>query len=91
MYYDRQTRHLGVRDEAGTEIGLWRDAYDNVDIGSNPIHFTCYLDHSMLEVYLNGRKAVSLRSYTDGQRYFQISGKPASLTLWEMSSAYEEE
>ncbi len=90
VYYDRQTRHLGVRDEAGTEIGLWRDAYDNVDIGAEPIRFTCYLDHSMLEVYLNGRKAVSLRNYTDGQRYFQISGKPASLTLWEMSGAYEE-
>lgn len=90
IYYDRNSKHLGVRDEAGNEIGRWRDASDDVDIGDESIAFTCYLDRSMLEVYLNGRKAVSLRNYTDGQRYFQISGTPTSLTLWEMSGAYED-
>ena len=89
VYYDRTARRLGVRDEHGQEIGRWRGECDNVDIGDEPIHFTCYLDHSMLEVYLNGRKAVTLRNYTEDSRYFQVSGSPQSLTLWEMDSAYQ--
>lgn len=88
IFYDRTTRHLGIRDENGQEIGRWRGEIDNVDIGEEPIAFTCYLDHSMLEVYLNGRKAVTLRNYTEDSRYFQVSGSLQSLTLWEMNSAY---
>ncbi len=91
IHYDRNSRHLGVRDETGKEIGLWRGEWDNVDIGGEPIRFVCYLDRSMLEVYVNGRKSLSLRNYTDGQRYFQISGAPSQLHLWEMKDAYEEE
>ena len=91
VYYDRAARRLGVRDENGQEIGRWRGEIDNVDIGEEPIAFTCYLDKSMLEIYLNGRKAVTLRNYTEESRYFRISGRPQSLTLWEMDSAYREE
>lgn len=91
IYYDRAARHLGIRDENGQEIGRWRGEIDNVDIGEEPISFTCYLDHSMLEIYLNGRKSVTLRNYTEGGRHFQIAGEPASLTLWEMDSAYRED
>lgn len=89
VYYDRTARRLGVRDENGQEIGRWRGEIDNVDIGDEPIAFTCYLDHSMLEIYLNGRKAVTLRNYTEDSRYFRISGELTSLTLWEMDSAYQ--
>lgn len=91
IFYHRNTRHLGVRDETGAEIGRWRCHEDDVDIGGEDISFTCYLDRSMLEVYLNGRKAVSLRNYTEGSRYFRISGVPKALHLWEMESAYPEE
>lgn len=91
VYYDRHTHRLGLRDENGMELGVWRGEADNVDLGDEPISFTCYLDHSMLEVYLNGRKAVSTRNYTGGSRYFQITGEPASLALWEMDSAYHED
>lgn len=91
VYYDRTTKHLGVRNEAGEEIGRWRCSEDDVDIGNEPIHFLCYLDRSMLEIYLNGRKAVSLRNYTDGSRYFTVSGTPKQLLLWRMACAYEEE
>ena len=91
VYYDRAARRLGVRDENGQEIGRWRGEIDNVDIGEEPIAFTCYLDKSMLEIYLNGRKAVTLRNYTEESRYFRISGRPQSLTLWKMDSAYREE
>ena len=91
VYYDRTARRLGVRDENGLEIGRWRGEIDNVDIGDGPITFTCYLDHSMLEIYLNGRKAVTLRNYTEDSRYFRVSGELTSLTLWEMDSAYRED
>lgn len=90
VYYDRTTWRLGVRDENGQEIGRWRGEIDNVDIGDEPIHFNCYLDHSMLEIYLNGRKAVTLRNYTEDSRYFRVSGSLQSLSLWEMDSAYRE-
>lgn len=79
---------MGIRDENGQEISRWREKCDNVDIGEEPIAFTCYLDHSMLEIYLNGRKSVTLRNYTEDSRYFQVSGELTSLTLWEMDSAY---
>ena len=82
---------MGVRDENGQEIGRWRGQIDNVDIGEKSISFTCYLDHSMLEIYLNGRKSVTLRNYTEGSRHFQIAGEPKSLTLWKMGSAYQED
>ena len=42
----------------------------------------------MLEICLNGRKAVTLRNCTEDSRYFQVSGELTSLTLWEMDSAY---
>ena len=91
IFYDRTARHLGIRDENGQEIGRWREECDNVDISNEPIHFTCYLDHSMLEIYLNGRKAVTVRNYAEDSRYFQVSGELTSLTLWEMDSAYRED
>lgn len=90
FFYDRAARHLGVRDENGQEIGRWRGEVDDVDIGNERITFTCYLDRSMLEIYLNGVKAVTLRNYTQENRYFQISGGVQSLTLWEMDSAYRD-
>ena len=89
MYCDRTARRLGIRDENGQESGRWRGEIDNVDIGDEPIAFTCYLDHSMLEIYLNGRKSVTLRNYTEENRYFCISGNPKSIALWEMASAYQ--
>lgn len=91
IFYNRTARHLGIRDESGQEIGRWRGEIDNVDIDDEPISFTCYLDHSMLEIYLNGRKAVTLRNYTEESRYFRIAGELTSLALWEMDSAYKED
>lgn len=88
IYYDREASRLGVRDENGQEIGRWRGIIDHVNLDSDPIRFTCYLDHSMLEIYVNGRKSVTLRNYTHGLRYFQVSGSVQALTLWEMDGAY---
>jgi hypothetical protein len=61
------------------------------DIGEAPIRFSCYLDHSLLEIYLNETKSVSLRNYFTQPRYFQVCGNIQSMQLWEMTSAYPEE
>ena len=86
--YDRSRRHLGVWNAAGEEIGRWRGPEDDVDIGGEPIRFTCYLDHSMLELYLNDTKSVTLRNYFPDSRFFQVQGDIDRLPLWEMDAAY---
>ena len=88
--YNRQEKRLIVLDAQGKEIGRYRGSVDDVDIGDETIHFTCYLDHSLLEIYLNDIKSVSLRNYFTEPRYFQISGAVQQLKLWELSSAYPE-
>ena len=86
--YDRQAKRLMVLDADGNEIGRYRGSVDDVDIGSEPIRFTCYLDHSLLEVYLNDVKSISLRNYFTEPRHFQVRGDIHQLKLWEMSPAY---
>ena len=88
---DRRAKRLMVLDAQGKEIGRYRGDVDDVDIGDEPIRFSCYLDHSLLEVYANDVKSVSLRNYFAGPRYFRVSGHVRQLKLWELSSAYGEE
>ena len=88
--YDRKTRRLTVLDAQGNEIGRYRGTVDDADIGSEPIRFSCWLDHSLLEVYLNGVKSVSLRNYFTEPRHFQVRGQVRQLRLWEVSPAYPE-
>jgi sucrose-6-phosphate hydrolase SacC (GH32 family) len=89
--YDRKKKRLMVLDSQGEEIGRYRGGVDDVDIGDSPICFSCYLDHSLLEIYLNETKSVSLRNYFSQPRYFQVCGELQTLQLWEMTSAYPEE
>ena len=88
--YNRLSRHLAVLDAQGKEIGRYRGNVDDVDIGDEPIRFRCYLDHSLLEIYLNDVKSVSLRNYFTAPRHFQIRGQIRQLQLWDMASAYPE-
>ena len=88
--YDRRAKRMVVLDAQENEIGRYRGSVDDVDIGSEPIRFRCYLDHSLLEIYLNDVKSVSLRNYFSGARHFRISGQIQKLQLWDMVSAYPE-
>ena len=88
--YDRPSNRLLVLDEQRREVGRFRGSVDEVSIGGEPIRFHCLLDHSLLEVYLNDVKSVSLRNYFTEPRYFQIRGSLSRLKLWELSSAYPE-
>ena len=88
--YDRKANRLTVLDARGNAIGRYRGSVDDVDIGGEPVRFTCYLDHSLLEVYLNDVKSVSLRNYFTQPRYLQVRGDIRQLKLWKMSPAYPE-
>lgn len=77
-------------DAQGKEIGRYRGNVDDVDIGDEPIRFRCYLDHSLLEIYLNDVKSVSLRNYVAEPRHFQIRGQIRQLQLWDLDSASPE-
>lgn len=88
--YDRSTKRLRVLDAQGNEIGRYRGSVDDVDIGGESIRFSCWLDHSLLELYLNDVKAVSLRNYFTQPRYLRVRGNVQTLQLWELSPAYPE-
>ena len=88
--YDRKASRLMVLDAQGKEIGRCRGRVDDVDISGESIRFRCFLDHSLLEIYLNDVKSVSLRNYFTGPRSFRVSGNVHSLKLWELSPAYPE-
>lgn len=95
VYYDRNGRRFGAVDETGKEIGKYRGAQDAVDIAGDLTTMEYFLDHSMIEVYLNEKKSITLRNYIEGSgRRLRISGEVQNireLELWEMGSAYENE
>lgn len=93
VFYDRKRGRLGALDEHGSQIGKYRGKEDRVDIGKEDILLEYFLDHSMIEVYLNEKKSVTLRNYSvNSERKIKLAGKIQniySLELWEMASAYE--
>ncbi len=94
IYYNREEGRLGVLNEEGREAGGYRGDMDRVDIGREPVSMEYFLDHSMIEVYLNERKSVTARNYIRGkERGLRLDGKAErilELELWEMGSAYGE-
>lgn len=92
VYYDKEKKQLGVLNEQGVQIGKYRGKIDQVNIGEEPIVMEYFLDHSMIEVYLNEQKSVTHRNYIKGNsRKMKLSGnvhKIQKLELWEMASAY---
>lgn len=91
VYYDRGESRFGVLDGTGAEKGLYRGPEDDVDIAGNAITMEYFLDHSMIEVYLNQKKSITLRNYIQGkERRIALSGTGTvrELELWEMDTAY---
>lgn len=92
VFYDRSRGRLGALDENGSQIGKYRGEEDRVDIGKEDIILEYFLDHSMIEVYLNERKSVTLRNYSENsERKIRLTGKVQNiyrLELWEMDCAY---
>ncbi len=92
VYYDKDKKRFGVTDETGKELGRYRGEVDQVDIGGSPVIMEYFLDHSMIEVYLNEKKSITQRNYVKGNgRQIRLGGKSVrviELELWEMESGY---
>ena len=95
VVYDRNTKRFFARNAEGKEISRFRDSCDLVEV-EGEITIEYFLDHSMIEVYLNQKKAMTLRNYVaDGERKISVSSsstnaRVSSIQLWNMKSAYDE-
>ncbi|MBN2220687.1 MAG: glycoside hydrolase family 32 protein, partial [Vallitaleaceae bacterium] len=94
VYYDKKTFRFGARENVTKkELGKYRGPIDDVVIDEELLMLSYYLDYSMIEVYVNHQKSITLRNYIQGEhRTIQITGDPKlkikSFVLWEMKSAY---
>jgi len=62
--YDRRTALFqAVRCGTGDVLSKCRGEQDLVVLDEESIEMECFLDHSMIEVYLNRRKSMTLRNY----------------------------
>ena len=92
VYYDRKTGRLGAEDEKQICMGKYRGTEDLVALDGGEIRMEYFLDHSMIEVYLNEQKSMSLRNYIRGtERTVRVSEgmeRITKLEVWEMENAY---
>lgn len=89
--YDNESKtYLGLND--GKIISKYRGLIDRVTTDKE-IKLNCFLDHSMLECYINQRKSITLRNYsTITKRVVKLDGDEDVIIkyfeIWEMASAY---
>ena len=84
--YHRTTKEWkAISRLSGKMIGKIRDEQDLVDIGQEEVRIECFVDHSMLEFYLNGKKSISLRSYPfcEGNQCFVKMDGIGNVSVWE--------
>lgn len=95
VVYNRNTKRFFARNAEGKEISRFRGSCDLVEV-EGEITIEYFLDHSMIEVYLNQRKAMTLRNYVSGgERKISVSSNSSkarinSIQIWNMKSAYDE-
>lgn len=84
--YDRRTKEWRTLSlKQNTMISKIRNEEDLVDIGKEDIKIECFIDHSMIELYLNDRKGMTLRSYPFCEKnklYVKTDGI-CSVSVWE--------
>lgn len=84
--YNRKTREWKtVSGKTGRMTSKLRCGEDLVDIGEEAIEMECYVDHSLIEVYLNNRKGMTLRSYPfcEKNRCYVRTDGACSVSVWE--------
>ncbi|MGI6254575.1 MAG: glycoside hydrolase family 32 protein [Acutalibacter sp.] len=69
ILFDRSSGELWAEFADGRPISRPMSRDQRVDLGDDPIEMECYLDHSMIEVYLNHKASITLRNYTLGDTY----------------------
>lgn len=94
VYYDKKKKRFSAREGSyNKEIGKYRSEIDDVVLQEDYYTLNYYLDHSMIEVYINDQKSITLRNYAESDcRWVQLNGDPnkriKSFILWEMKSIY---
>lgn len=90
VFFDREKSKFGIKDSKGMEIGKYRGDVDNVIISEDFIKMEYFLDHSMIEVYLNNKKSITTRHYSsENVRNILLTGENITvknIELWEMLS-----
>ena len=84
--YNRKTKEWkAVSEKNGVMISKIRNEEDLVDIGDEEIKIECFIDHSMIELYLNDRKGMSMRSYPfcDKNRFYVRTDDTCNVSVWE--------
>lgn len=95
VFYDKVGNVFAAQDHSKASImSKLRGDIDKVNIGEEPTKLEYFLDHSMIEVYLNQKKSITLRNYTKVEyRNIKLTGNDqaviTSFILWEMQSIYE--
>ena len=84
--YNRKTKEwktLSRKNDA--MISKLRNEEDLVDIGKEDIKMECFIDHSMIEIFLNDRKGMTLRSYPfcEKNRVYVRTDGISSVSVWE--------
>lgn len=84
--YSRKTQEWkAVSGKTGRRISIIRGEDDLVDIGGEEIEMECYIDHSMIEIYLNHKKGMTLRSYDfcEKNKCFVRTDGGCEVSVWE--------
>lgn len=89
-YDNKSEKYLAFSNDK--VISKYRGSIDKVPIQKD-IKLNCFLDHSMLECYINECKGITLRNYsTIAKRQIRLEGKEDAqikyFEIWEMESAY---
>lgn len=93
-FYHRTKGRFTAEDEKGNCLSKYRGREDDVKgkDAQQEVRWEYYLDHSMIEAYLNEQKLMTLRNYTEGTerliRLAETKGRLIRLALWEMEAAY---
>lgn len=81
--YDKNTGILKAEQD-GKVISKCRGEIDLVAIGDEPIVMEGYIDHSLIEIYLNHKKSISLRNYlyTSGYSLSLDADRNVEIIIW---------
>ena len=83
ILFDRKSGEWRAEFADGRRISRAMNQGERVKIGEEPIEMECYLDHSMIELYLNGKVSMTLRNYILGEEYHvrAVADAPVRLTI----------
>ncbi|MDD3277522.1 MAG: glycoside hydrolase family 32 protein [Lachnospiraceae bacterium] len=83
--YDKASSEFIRRNTAGEIESTTLDQEHIIEIGEEDIRMECYVDHSLVEIYLNDRKSMTFRSYLmcEGNTFLVRTDGNCTVTLDE--------